>query len=172
MKKPTVIGLSAKILGITLLLPCFLSPALTLAQPISGTVAARQEMAATNQNMGQGHPEKARSTALAVTVAGKTQTFSPADLAAMPHETVTVTNTHLKHDENYSGVPLAAILDKMGLPFVKANERTLMHSYWIAEAPMATRSSSRPTRRYRRCTSTRCWSPTAATASRSRPTAR
>jgi hypothetical protein len=79
------------------------------------------------------HKAAVRSTALAVTVAGKTQTFSPADLAALPHETVTVTNAHLKKDESYSGVPLTAILDKMGLPFVKANEHTLLHSYWIAE---------------------------------------
>ena len=79
------------------------------------------------------HKQAVRSNELKVTVAGKTQTFSPADLAAMPHETVTVTNAHLKKDESYSGVPLAAMLDKMGLPFVKANEHTLLHSYWVAE---------------------------------------
>jgi hypothetical protein len=133
MKKPTVIGLSAKILGITLFLPSFLSSGLALGQPISGLAAASQEASRAHQGMGQAHPEKARSTALTVAVAGKTQIFSAADLAAMPHETVTVMNAHLKHDESYSGVPLAAILDKMGLPFVKANEHTLLHSYWVAE---------------------------------------
>ena len=74
-----------------------------------------------------------RSTGLKVTIAGKTQSFSPTDLATMPHETVTVMNAHLKKDESYSGVPLAALLDKMGLPFVKANEHTLLHSYWVAD---------------------------------------
>jgi hypothetical protein len=126
MKKPTVIGLPAQILGITLLLPSLLSPGLALAQPISGMGAAHQEM-------GAAHAEKARSTSLSVTVAGKTQTFSPADIAGMPHETVSVMNAHLKKTESYSGVPLAALLDKVGLPFVKANEHTLLHSYWIAE---------------------------------------
>jgi hypothetical protein len=126
MKNQTVIGLPAQILGITLLLPSLLSPGLALAQPISG-------MGAPRQNMGAAHAEKARSTSLTVTVAGKTQTFSPADIAALPHESVSVMNAHLKKTESYSGVPLAAILDKMGLPFVKANEHTLLHSYWIAE---------------------------------------
>ena len=36
------------------------------------------------------HKQAVRSSELRVTVAGKTQTFSPADLAALPHETVTV----------------------------------------------------------------------------------
>jgi hypothetical protein len=133
MKKQTVIGLAAQILGITLLLPGFLSSGRALAQPISGTAAASQEMAAAHQDMGQSHPAKARSISLTVTVSGKTQTFSPADLAALPHETVSVMNAHLKKTESYSGVPLAAILDTMGLPFVKANEHTLLHSYWMAE---------------------------------------
>ena len=133
MKKQTVIGLPAKILGITLFLPSFLSSGLALAQPISGTGRGLARDGCGAPEHGPAHPEKARSTALTVTVAGKTQTFSPADLAAMPHETVSVMNAHLKKTESYSGVPLAALLDKMGLPFVKANEHTLLHSYWIAE---------------------------------------
>jgi hypothetical protein len=133
MKKQTVIGLPAQILGITLFLPSFLCAGLALAQPISGPAAAPQEMGAAHKEMGQSRPAKARSTALTVTVAGRTQTFSPADLAALPHETVSVMNAHLKKTESYSGVPLAAILDTMGLPFVKANEHTLLHSYWMAE---------------------------------------
>lgn len=79
------------------------------------------------------HKPSVRSTELKVTVSGRTQTFSPAELAALPHVTVTVMNGHIKKDESYSGVPLAALLDKMGLPFVKANEHTLLHSYWVAE---------------------------------------
>jgi hypothetical protein len=126
MKKQTVIGLPAQILGVALLLPFALNPGSAIAQP---PAAASGQMS----GMGAAHAEKARSTSLAVTVGGKTQTFSPADLAAMPHETVSVMNAHLKKTESYSGVPLAAILDKMGLPFVKANEHTLLKSYWIAE---------------------------------------
>jgi hypothetical protein len=44
MKKQTVIGLPAKILGIALLLPSLLSPGLAFAQPISGTGAASIKM--------------------------------------------------------------------------------------------------------------------------------
>jgi hypothetical protein len=126
MKNQTVIGLPAQILGIALLLPFALSLGSALSQP---PAAASGQMS----GMGAAHAEKARSTSLAVTVAGKTQTFSPADIAAMPHETVSVMNGHLKKTESYSGVPLAALLDTMGLPFTKANEHTLLHSYWIAE---------------------------------------
>jgi hypothetical protein len=170
MKKQTVIGLPAQILGITLLLPGLLSPGRALAQPISGTSASPQEMGTAHQDMGQSHPAKARSTSLTVTVAGKTQTFSPADLTALPHETVSVMNAHLKKTGNYSGVPLAAILDTMGLPFVKANEHTLLHSYWVAEGTDGYQVVVSPMRRCLRCTWTRCCSRTAATASRSRQT--
>jgi len=83
--------------------------------------------------MGPAHKQTIPSTSLTVTVNGKTQTFSLAEIAAMPHETVSVMNSHLKKTESYSGVPLAALLDKMGMPFEKANEHPLMKSYWIAE---------------------------------------
>jgi hypothetical protein len=130
MKKQTVIGLCSflysPILGIALLVPGSLSGAAALAQTGGQSTAPMSDM-------GAAHKEHVRSTALVVTVAGKTQTFSPADIAALPHETVSAMNTHLKKTESYSGVPLAALLDTMGLPFVKANERTLLKSYWIAE---------------------------------------
>jgi hypothetical protein len=77
--------------------------------------------------------DKVRSTSLTVTVGEKTETFSLADLAALPHETVSAMNAHLKKTESYSGVPIAALLAKMGLPFEKANEHTLLKSYLVAE---------------------------------------
>jgi hypothetical protein len=125
MKKPTVIELHPKMLAFTLFLP------ILMATP--GRAQDGQMHGQSGQTAAMSHKPAVRSSELKVTVAGKTQTFSPADLAALPHETVTVTNAHLKKDESYSGVPLAALLEKMGLPFVKANEHTLLHSYWVAE---------------------------------------
>jgi hypothetical protein len=47
---------------------------------------------------------------------GKTLTLSPEDLAALPHKSVTVFNAHSKANETYSGVPLADLLSKAGVP--------------------------------------------------------
>jgi len=57
------------------------------------------------------------STRLTVTTYdGKTLSFSPEELAALPHKTVAVFNEHSKTNENYSGVPLADLLGKAGVP--------------------------------------------------------
>jgi len=76
---------------------------------------------------------KVRSTTLTITLGDKTSVLAPADLAAMPRETVTVTNGHTKTTETYTGVPIAALLEKLGLPFTKPNEHTLLRTYLVAE---------------------------------------
>ncbi len=43
-------------------------------------------------------------------------TFTPQDIAAMPHKSVSVYNAHTKANETYSGVPLADLLGKVGVP--------------------------------------------------------
>jgi hypothetical protein len=47
---------------------------------------------------------------------GKSMSFSPEDIEAMPHKSVSVHNSHTKADETYSGVPLADLLGKVGVP--------------------------------------------------------
>jgi hypothetical protein len=47
---------------------------------------------------------------------GRSITFTPEDLAAMPHKTVAVFNFHTKAKEQYSGVPLSDLLGKAGVP--------------------------------------------------------
>ena len=47
---------------------------------------------------------------------GKSITVTPDDLAAMPHETVSVYNEHSKLNEKYSGVPLTELLSKVYVP--------------------------------------------------------
>ena len=82
-----------------------------------------------------GMPEKAHipSTVLTVTFGNRTLTLKPRDLADYPHGNVTVTNGHTKASETYSGVSISAILTKLGTPFEKANEHTLLKTYVVAE---------------------------------------
>jgi hypothetical protein len=47
---------------------------------------------------------------------GKSLTLSPDELAALPHKSVSVFNAHTKANETYSGVPLADLLSKVGVP--------------------------------------------------------
>jgi hypothetical protein len=69
------------------------------------------------------------STSLAVTVDGKTTTFSLADLKAMPQKTVKVHNEHTKTVEGYSGVELGDVLAKAGFAVSTATHRTMLRSY-------------------------------------------
>jgi hypothetical protein len=63
------------------------------------------------------HSAPSRSTHLTIkTYDGKTLTLSPEELAALPHKSVSVFNAHGKANETYSGVPLADLLGKVGVP--------------------------------------------------------
>jgi hypothetical protein len=50
------------------------------------------------------------------TFEGKTLILSPQELAGLPHKTITVFNEHSNANETYSGVPLADLLGKVGVP--------------------------------------------------------
>src|ERR1700733_2199909 len=57
------------------------------------------------------------STQLTIkTYEGKTLSFTPEELAALPHKQVAVFNAHSKANETYSGVVLADLLSKAGVP--------------------------------------------------------
>jgi hypothetical protein len=63
------------------------------------------------------HSSPSPSTHLTIkTYEGKTLTVSPEELAALPHKSVSVFNAHSKANETYSGVPLADLLSKVGVP--------------------------------------------------------
>jgi Oxidoreductase molybdopterin binding domain len=63
------------------------------------------------------HSALSPSTHLTIkTYEGKTLTLSPEELAALPHKSVSVFNAHSKANETYSGVPLADLLSKVGVP--------------------------------------------------------
>ena len=69
------------------------------------------------------------STNVAVTVDGKTATFSVADVKAMPQKTVKVRNEHTKMDESYSGVALGDLLAKAGFVVEQSTHQKMLRSY-------------------------------------------
>lgn len=55
------------------------------------------------------------STALMLTVEGRSRTMTVAELEAMPQRTVTVTNGHTNAQETYTGVAVSDLLAAMGM---------------------------------------------------------
>jgi hypothetical protein len=53
---------------------------------------------------------------LKITYEDKSGEWTPATLAALPHNTVSVFNAHAKANQTYSGVPLTDLLTKLGVP--------------------------------------------------------
>jgi len=63
------------------------------------------------------HQAGTPSTQLAVHgLDGKSISLTPEDIAALPHKTISVFNSHTKADEKYSGVVLADLLAKVSVP--------------------------------------------------------
>jgi hypothetical protein len=87
------------------------------------------------------HAPRSPSTTLAIALISDSKTLPPAKpivmppqvVAGLPHETVTVINGHTNTSETYSGVPVSALLVKLGLPFEKTNEHTLLRTFIIAQ---------------------------------------
>ena len=66
--------------------------------------------------MGHG-PAGTPSTQLTIrNLDGKSMTLTPEDMAALPHKTVSVFNSHTKANESYAGVSLSDLLRKAGVP--------------------------------------------------------
>jgi hypothetical protein len=57
----------------------------------------------------------APAEALKITFGAKSAAWTVAQLASLPHTTVTVHNEHTNADETYSGVPLIALLTPLGV---------------------------------------------------------
>ena len=74
------------------------------------------------------------STQLKITgLDGKSITLSPEEFAALPHKTVSVFNSHSKATEKYSGVPLADLLAKVGVPLGEQVKGKLFLTGIVAE---------------------------------------
>jgi hypothetical protein len=83
--------------------------------PILLLLAGSPALLAAAQQMHHRAPA-VRSTSLTITYKDASLTFIPARFSALPHTTVTVYNAHTKARESYSGVPLTALLAKLGVP--------------------------------------------------------
>ena len=130
MKKLVSLRLRDAIVSLSVLISCA-----SVAQQPAATPAAggdTQHMDETMHGRMDNSP-KIVSTTLNVTFGAKTLTLHPRDLADYPHENVKVTNGNSKASETYSGVPISAILIKLGMPFDKSNEQTYLKTYIIAE---------------------------------------
>jgi len=79
-------------------------------------IVLKTSFPAAAQEMGH-HQASAPSTKLSIHgLDGKTVDLLPEDLAAIPHKTVSVFNSHTKANETYSGVSLSDLLGKVGVP--------------------------------------------------------
>lgn len=85
------------------------------------------------QEMHHGGPSTPSSSLILRTSDGKTATVGAADLAALPHKSVTVFNAHSKVNETYSGVPLSDLLTKVQVPQGEQVKGALFMTGVIAE---------------------------------------
>jgi hypothetical protein len=96
-------------------------------------LGACAQAAAPMTGMAQPKPAAVPSSSLALTVDGRSTTFSMAELAAMPQTTVKVRNANSNADESYSGVLLSVLLAKAGFVADKTTQHKLLRSYIRAE---------------------------------------
>ena len=98
---------------------------------LAGTITVAQAPA-DPRGAAVAHPKAAPSTALVVTAAGKTASFSLADLQGMAQKTVKVHNAHRDAEETYVGVLLTEVLAKAGAGDAGVG-KPLLRSYVKAE---------------------------------------
>src|SRR5580700_2006015 len=91
-------------------------PPTTFAVPVLALMLCVNMRAAVAQQMEHSAPTTPSTNLTIKTYEGKTLTLTPEELAALPHKTVAVFNAHSKATETYSGVPLADLLGKAGVP--------------------------------------------------------
>jgi hypothetical protein len=68
------------------------------------------------QQMDHSHASMPSTQLIIHGVDGKSVTLTPEDVAALPHKTVSVFNSHTKANEKYSGVLLTDLLSKADVP--------------------------------------------------------
>ena len=74
------------------------------------------QLALTAQQMEHPAPSTPSTHLTIKTYEGKTVNLSPEEFAVLPHKQVAVYNAHSKANETYSGVALADLLSKAGVP--------------------------------------------------------
>ena len=86
-----------------------------LAVSVAGVVLCVAPTCAVAQEMDHARTVTPSTQLTIQALDGKSATFAPEDIAAMPHKSVTVYNEHTKTKETYSGVPVADLLGKVGV---------------------------------------------------------
>ncbi len=89
---------------------------LSVATAGAQTPATHGQMEGMDMGHGASQGKALPAGPLHVTFDTKSADWTPTALAALPHKTVTVHNTHTKADETYSGVPLIDLLVRLGVP--------------------------------------------------------
>ena len=103
------------------------------AKPVDSQSMPGMDMSKPASPHGMMKKQLTPSTSLTLVIGPKTTVLTLAQLAAMPHKTVTVHNIHTKLDETYSGIPLADLLTANGAPFTKATQHHMLSSYLLAQ---------------------------------------
>ena len=99
-----------------------------------GVARAQAPMQMPMGGMGQQPTSKATAQTagpMVVTFGEKSSQWTPEQLAALPHTTVSVYNEHVKANQTYSGVPLMDLLAKTGVPEKPAGKD--LRLYIVAE---------------------------------------
>jgi len=82
-----------------------------------GVFAATGTVAQTTGEMPMEHGAHGKpSTALTISYAGKSKTWTTQDFAQMPHTAIDLYNAHTKTTEHYAGVPLIDLLKTLDVP--------------------------------------------------------
>jgi hypothetical protein len=90
-------------------------------------------LASVGQQMEHAAPSTPSTHLTIETYDGKTLNFNPEEFAALPHKSVSVFNAHSKTNETYSGVVLADLLGKAGVPLGESVRGKLFMIGVIAE---------------------------------------
>ncbi len=101
---------------------------------MAGPVAALAQAASQPQPMSMGqmgsmNKPVLQAGPLKITYGDKSAEWTPATLAALPHQSVTVINSHNKKSLTFSGVPLTDLLTQLGVP--NKSEGPLLKIYLV-----------------------------------------
>lgn len=99
------------------------------AQTPAAPMSSMPGMGATGSKKAPAPP----STAVAITVNGKTTSFTAQELSGLPQKTVKVHNAHNQADESYTGVALSELIAKAGFTVAPALQQKMLRSYLRAE---------------------------------------
>ena len=91
---------------------------LTASLAVAAAAQAPSQPAKPADEMGAMHQDAkpaGASSPLKITFGAQSAEFTPEKLAALPHATVTVFNTHANANQTYSGVPLIELLKPLGI---------------------------------------------------------